>query len=112
MELGAGLDYHVTDTLLRRSKRVIAEIMAWEDILRKSNSFYLDNCHDLPNFGGLLWPIAWLWAYSKPVLHKMAYGTDVDDSHETPGGEKSATSELEQLRARVAELEAQIRGNA
>jgi CBS domain containing-hemolysin-like protein len=27
-------------------------------------------------FGGLLWPVAWLWAYSKPVLHKMAYGTD------------------------------------
>ena len=31
-------------------------------------------------FGGLLWPLAWLWAYSKPVLHKMAYGTDVDDT--------------------------------
>jgi Protein of unknown function (DUF3302) len=31
-------------------------------------------------FGGLLWPIAWLWAYSKPVLHKLAYGTDVDES--------------------------------
>ena len=28
-------------------------------------------------FGGLLWPLAWLWAYTKPVLHKMAYGTDV-----------------------------------
>ena len=27
-------------------------------------------------FGGLLWPIAWIWAYTKPVLHKMAYGTD------------------------------------
>ena len=27
-------------------------------------------------FGGLLWPIAWLWAYSKPVMHKLAYGTD------------------------------------
>jgi len=27
-------------------------------------------------FGGLLWPIAWLWAYSKPVFHQMAYGTD------------------------------------
>ncbi len=63
-------------------------------------------------FGGLLWPIAWLWAYSKPVLHKIAYGTDVDDSHESPDGGKSATSELEQLRARVAELEAQIRGKA
>ena len=60
-------------------------------------------------FGGLLWPIAWLWAYTKPVLHKMAYGTDVDHPHENTGGE-SATSELEQLRARVAELEAQIKG--
>jgi Protein of unknown function (DUF3302) len=27
-------------------------------------------------FGGMLWPLAWLWAYSKPVLYKMAYGTD------------------------------------
>jgi len=61
-------------------------------------------------FGGLLWPIAWLWAYTKPVLHKMAYGTDVDDSHEKPAGKKSAVSELEQLRARVAELEAEIKG--
>ena len=61
-------------------------------------------------FGGLLWPLAWLWAYSKPVFHKMAYGTDVDHSHEKPDGEKSSTSELEQLRARVAELEAEIKG--
>lgn len=30
-------------------------------------------------FGGMLWPIAWLWAYSKPVFHKMAYGTDGTD---------------------------------
>jgi len=37
-------------------------------------------------FGGMLWPVAWLWAYSKPVLHKMAYGTDVDDSHGPPAG--------------------------
>src|SRR6476469_1588271 len=27
-------------------------------------------------FGGLLWPIAWIWAYSKPVMYKIAYGTD------------------------------------
>ena len=27
-------------------------------------------------FGGLLWPLAWLWAYSKPVMYKLAYGTD------------------------------------
>jgi len=61
-------------------------------------------------FGGLLWPIAWLWAYSKPVFHKMAYGTDVDLSHGQAGGEKSATTELEQLHARAAELEAEIKG--
>ena len=61
-------------------------------------------------FGGLLWPFAWLWAYSKPVLHKMAYGTDVDESHEKPAQKKSDISELEQLRARVAELEAQVKG--
>ena len=61
-------------------------------------------------FGGLLWPIAWLWAYTKPVLHKMAYGTDVDDSHEKPIGKESAIKELEQLRARAAELETEIKG--
>ena len=27
-------------------------------------------------FGGMLWPIAWLWAFTKPVVHRMAYGTD------------------------------------
>jgi CBS domain containing-hemolysin-like protein len=31
-------------------------------------------------FGGLLWPFAWLWAYTKPVMHKLAYGTDVDET--------------------------------
>ena len=25
-------------------------------------------------FGGLLWPLAWIWAYSKPVMYKLAYG--------------------------------------
>lgn len=33
-------------------------------------------------FGGMLWPLAWLWAYSKPVLYKIAYGTDVAEPHE------------------------------
>lgn len=27
-------------------------------------------------FGGLLWPFAFLWAYTKPVGYKLAYGTD------------------------------------
>jgi CBS domain containing-hemolysin-like protein len=60
-------------------------------------------------FGGLLWPIAWLWAYSKPVLHKLAYGTDVDES--LGHLKKEATkeeSEVERLRARVVELETKL----
>jgi Protein of unknown function (DUF3302) len=58
-------------------------------------------------FGGLLWPIAWLWAYSKPVLHKLAYGTDVDESLGHHGEEVSKKeNEIEKLRARLAELEA------
>jgi Protein of unknown function (DUF3302) len=57
-------------------------------------------------FGGLLWPIAWLWAYTKPVLHKMAYGTDVDESLGHHGEEvTNEESEIGKLRARLAELE-------
>jgi len=67
-------------------------------------------------FGGLLWPLAWLWAYSKPVLYKMAYGTDVGDQHHGAAADASATvtrgeaarAEIEQLRARLATLEAQV----
>jgi hypothetical protein len=58
-------------------------------------------------FGGLLWPIAWLWAYTKPVLHKMAYGTDVDESLSHVGHEVTEEeNEIEKLRTRIAELEA------
>jgi len=32
-------------------------------------------------FGGLLWPLAWLWAFTKPVFHKMAYGTDLHEDY-------------------------------
>ena len=77
-------------------------------------------------FGGMLWPFAWLWAYTKPVLHKIAYGTDVDDTphhgealspledaevashpHAPP-----AEDEVVVLRRRVAALEAQRAGQA
>jgi Protein of unknown function (DUF3302) len=32
-------------------------------------------------FGGLLWPIAWLWAYTKPIGYKMAYGTEKHEEY-------------------------------
>lgn len=34
-------------------------------------------------FGGMLWPLAWLWAYSRPVLHQLAYGRDKHDDFYT-----------------------------
>jgi len=60
-------------------------------------------------FGGLLWPIAWLWAYTKPVLHKMAYGTDkashdVDEEGSAWDGDKPLPAHA--LHDRLARLEA------
>ena len=64
-------------------------------------------------FGGLLWPLAWLWAYTKPVLHKMAYGTDIVEEleHEKKEIEKTE-NEVELLRRRVAELEGKLAGGS
>jgi CBS domain containing-hemolysin-like protein len=63
-------------------------------------------------FGGLLWPLAWLWAYTKPVLYKRAYGTDkVAHDHEEPAhpaASQEEVTELNLLRNRVAELEAKL----
>lgn len=61
-------------------------------------------------FGGLLWPIAWLWAYTKPVMHKMAYGTDKDESHSHGDAKEDDThEEVGRLRARINELEAKLK---
>jgi CBS domain containing-hemolysin-like protein len=63
-------------------------------------------------FGGLLWPIAWLWAYSKPVLYKMAYGTDKHESHEalsaaTGAGAGNLRSDVARVRADLERIASQ-----
>ena len=45
-------------------------------------------------FGGLLWPIAWLWAYVKPVGYRSAYGTDKHDDYYHELGEKAQAGQL------------------
>jgi hypothetical protein len=45
-------------------------------------------------FGGLLWPIAWLWAYTKPVAYKAAYGTDKHDEFFEEAAEKARAGQL------------------
>lgn len=40
-------------------------------------------------FGGLLWPLAWLWAYSRPVGYKLAYGTEKHEDYFREAGEQA-----------------------
>ena len=40
-------------------------------------------------FGGLLWPIAWLWAYTKPTIYRSAYGTDKHEDYYHEHGRKA-----------------------
>ena len=64
-------------------------------------------------FGGLLWPLAWLWAYSKPVLHKLAYGRDKHEDYyagqDRDAGEDAnpptEQQELGRLRQELEQLE-------
>jgi hypothetical protein len=80
-------------------------------------------------FGGLLWPLAWIWAYTKPVMHKLAYGTDKATHGEDAEGDawdnrqglhdrlarlegRVPASELKALRADLDALEAKFAGDA
>jgi CBS domain containing-hemolysin-like protein len=45
-------------------------------------------------FGGLLWPFAWLWAYTKPVGYRLAYGTEKHDDYYLEMGKKAKAGEL------------------
>jgi len=45
-------------------------------------------------FGGLLWPLAWLWAYTKPVGYRVAYGTEKHEDYYHELGERAQAGEL------------------
>jgi hypothetical protein len=45
-------------------------------------------------FGGLLWPIAWLWAYTKPTAYRLAYGTEKHADYYHGMAEKAHAGEL------------------
>ncbi|AKJ29318.1 DUF3302 domain-containing protein [Caldimonas brevitalea] len=62
-------------------------------------------------FGGLLWPLALLWATSRPVLHKLAYGTDrespLEPPREPPGPDQQGPPPLP-VREELARLRAEL----
>jgi CBS domain containing-hemolysin-like protein len=45
-------------------------------------------------FGGMLWPFAWLWAYTRPTLHRAVYGTERHDDYYVEMGEKARAGSL------------------
>ena len=54
-------------------------------------------------FGGMLWPFAWIWAYTRPTLHRSVYGTEKHDDYYVEMAEKAragtlTNEELETLR--------------
>jgi CBS domain containing-hemolysin-like protein len=57
-------------------------------------------------FGGLLWPLAWLWAFTKPVAHRMAYGTDKAETWHEEMGEKAKAGDL--LDHEIAHLQHEL----
>src|SRR3954463_16605361 len=57
-------------------------------------------------FGGLLWPLAWLWAFTKPVAYRVAYGTDKGDEYFEEMAEKQRKGTL--LREDAAHLREEL----
>jgi hypothetical protein len=57
-------------------------------------------------FGGLLWPIAWLWAFTRPVGYKLAYGTDKHEDWHEEMGKKAKAGEL--LNEDLAHLRSEL----
>jgi len=57
-------------------------------------------------FGGMLWPVAWLWAYARPVMFKAAYGTEKHEDYFEEMGHKARAGEL--LREEVAHLREEL----
>jgi len=60
-------------------------------------------------FGGMLWPLAWLWAFTRPVGYRMAYGTEKHEHYFIEMGDRAARGELdalelEHLREELAEM--------
>ena len=57
-------------------------------------------------FGGLLWPLAWIWAFTKPIGYRLAYGTDKDEGYFDEMAEKQREGKL--IREEAIHLREQL----
>jgi CBS domain containing-hemolysin-like protein len=49
-------------------------------------------------FGGMLWPLAWLWAYTRPVGFRAVYGTEKHENYFLEMAERAERGELDALQ--------------
>jgi CBS domain containing-hemolysin-like protein len=64
-------------------------------------------------FGGLLWPFAWLWAYTKPIGYRAIYGTERHEDYYLEMGEKARSgkldpAEVDHLREELAMMASKV----
>jgi CBS domain containing-hemolysin-like protein len=85
-----------------------------EKIAEKRHHPHKDSIHVLCLlslvFGGMLWPFAWLWAYTKPIGYRAVYGSEKHDDYYLEEGEKAmagklTTDQVEQLRLELAAMQ-------
>jgi CBS domain containing-hemolysin-like protein len=48
-------------------------------------------------FGGMLWPLAWLWAFTRPVAFRAAYGTEKHEHYFVEMAGRALRGELDEL---------------
>jgi CBS domain containing-hemolysin-like protein len=86
-----------------------------EKIAEKRHHPHKDSIHVLCIlslfFGGMLWPFAWLWAYTKPVGYRAIYGSEKHDDYYIEEGEKALAGKLsaeqvEHLRLELLAMQA------
>jgi len=61
-------------------------------------------------FGGLLWPFAWLWAYTRPIGFRAAYGTEKHEDYYVEMAEKAHEGGMPQ--AEIAHLASELHAMA
>ena len=59
-------------------------------------------------FGGLLWPIAWLWAFTRPIGYRAIYGTEKHHDYYVEMAEKLRAGHLSEAEIEHLHLELSV----
>jgi len=62
-------------------------------------------------FGGMLWPIAWIWAYTRPIGFRAIYGTERHEDYYLEMGDKARRGELSDEELALLRHELEVMAN-